>query len=152
MPPFPPVALYRKPFNPLPFDDYQEFGKTETESMINALRDAAYFNTVQNFSITYLQRKALIHRLKITGKPIPNAIILRRNQASISNTGRLSTACKIAIVTLYEKTHGTISANYTQAANILSAYVTEAGYNHKFNKDTIKRWCEEIKVIKKRTQ
>uniref|UniRef100_UPI0013C42DE5 hypothetical protein n=2 Tax=Candidatus Fukatsuia TaxID=1927833 RepID=UPI0013C42DE5 len=130
---------------PLPFDDYQEFEKTERESVIKALRDAAYFNTDQNFSITYLQRKELIHRLKITGKPIPNAIISRRHQASTSNTGRLSTACKIAIVTLYEKTHCTLSANYTQAANILSAYVTEAGYNHKFNKDTIKNWYEEVK-------
>ncbi|AWK15009.1 hypothetical protein SK355_00305 [Candidatus Fukatsuia symbiotica] len=139
------MAFYRKPFNPLPFDDYQEFEKTERESVIKALRDAAYFNTDQNFSITYLQRKELIHRLKITGKPIPNAIISRRHQASTSNTGRLSTACKIAIVTLYEKTHCTLSANYTQAANILSAYVTEAGYNHKFNKDTIKNWYEEVK-------
>ncbi|WP_339057532.1 hypothetical protein [Candidatus Regiella endosymbiont of Tuberolachnus salignus] len=109
------------------------------------MRKAAVCNTEYNFTLFYLQRQALIHRLKTTGKPVPNALISSRHQTKNSNNGRLSLACKIAIITLYEKTHGKISANYTQAANILSAYALEAGCNHKFNKDTLKNWYEAVK-------
>ncbi|WP_339056638.1 hypothetical protein [Candidatus Regiella endosymbiont of Tuberolachnus salignus] len=109
------------------------------------MRKAAVCNTEYNFTLFYLQRQALIHRLKTTGKPVPNALISNRHQAKNSNNGRLSLACKIAIITLYEKTHGKISVNYTQAANILSAYALEAGCNHKFNKDTLKNWYEAVK-------
>ncbi|WP_339057941.1 hypothetical protein [Candidatus Regiella endosymbiont of Tuberolachnus salignus] len=115
------------------------------------MRKAAVCNTEYNFTLFYLQRQALIHRLNTTGKPIPNAI-LSHHQTKTNHSGRTSIACKVAIISLYKKIQGDISANYTQAANILSAYATEAGYHHKFNKDILKRWCEEIKMMKKRTK
>lgn len=139
---FPPLKVYRKPFNCLPFDEFQPVEPLDLRFILDELRDCAYRDAVSCSIIDYVSRKALIKRLDAVNvdhqKLFPP---ISQTQTRATNE-RVSSASKIAISALMERCGLPVATNMTKAADMLTAIAHEQGYSVMFSKDTIARWYQ----------
>lgn len=154
------VNIYLCPPMIGPFDDYEAVPDLDVQFAIESLRDAAYRGTDHCLGGLFFSKKEIISHSKnichhkgvpIESAPMPQCLLpVKSNQAAGGSveSGRISMAAKVAIISLYEHQHGQIT-NYERAAVILTSEVGRAGYSRTFDAETLKRWKAEVMAATK---
>ncbi len=154
------VNMYLCPPTIGPFDDYEAVPDLDIQFAIESLRDAAYRGTEHYLGGLFFNKIEIITHSKnicqykgvpVGSAPIPQCLLTSEEPqvtCDVTDSGRISVAVKVAIISLYEHQHGPIT-NYERTATILTSEVARAGYCRTFDAETIKRWkMDAIKSTK----